>query len=161
VDAEERFSAKVVMTETCHLWSGATNNDGYGKFRFGGKFWGVHRLAYTWCLGPIPAGYFIDHTCHNRNCVRVSHLRVVTRKQNNENRSGAHANSKSGVRGVYWIAGKNKWRVVVHHNKKNYYGGHYDSLVDAEKAAIAKRNELFTHNERDRSSTTTIFSSRL
>jgi hypothetical protein len=33
---------------------------------------------------------------------------------------------------------------------ENHYGGYYDSIEEAEKAAISLRNELFTNNLLDR-----------
>ena len=36
------------------------------------------------------------------------------------------------------------------HDGRRYYVGRFDTLAAAEVAAIAKRNELFTHNELDR-----------
>jgi hypothetical protein len=74
----------------------------------------------------------------------------VTRKQNNEHLQGAQANSQSGVRGVSWSKRYRRWKVQVCHNYHYYYGGLYDSLSDAEAAAVALRNKLFTHNDMDR-----------
>lgn len=92
----------------------------------------------------------IDHICHHRACCELSHLRLVKRKQNGENLSGPKVTSKSGVRGVSWEASRKKWLVQVMHNRKNHNGGRYDSLSEAEAAAIALRNRLFTHNSLDR-----------
>lgn len=39
-------------------------------------------MAYEALLGPIPAGYVLDHTCRNRACVNVQHLEVVTNTEN-------------------------------------------------------------------------------
>ena len=36
------------------------------------------------------------------------------------------------------------------HEGKNYWVGRFDQLEDAERAVIAKRNELFTNNLADR-----------
>jgi hypothetical protein len=42
--------------------------------------------------------------------------------------------------------------VTARHNGKTYYGGVFplDQLAEAEEAAIALRNRLFTHNDLDR-----------
>jgi hypothetical protein len=91
---------------------------------------------------------FVDHICSNRVCVRPDHLRIVTRKENSEHLTGADKNSVSGVRGV--TRQKNRWRAQVRHNGKLISVGSYINIEDAEAAVIAKRLELFTHNDSDR-----------
>lgn len=148
--AEDRFWSKVTKTDTCWEWSGAINRGGYGVLSYNGKAHRAHRLAYELSVSAIPEGFVIDHTCYVKACVRPSHLRAITAKQNQENRAGAQARSKSGVRGVYWNKASSKWHAQVCHERHVYYAGSYASLADAEAAAAAKRNELFTHNDVDR-----------
>lgn len=74
------------------------------------------------------------------------HVRLATHKQNAENRTYQHG--KSGVRGVWQRDGK--WRARVRHNGNSYSLGTFDDLAAAERAVVAKRNELFTHNDEDR-----------
>jgi hypothetical protein len=81
--AEERFWAKVVKTDSCWLWVGATSAPkGYGAFTIpaDGQWRNVlaHRFAYELLVGPIPVGLQIDHLCFVTNCVRPTHLEVVT-----------------------------------------------------------------------------------
>lgn len=142
------FWSHVEKTETCWNWTASKMKGGYGKLRFNGKDYAAHRFAYEMTGNTIPDGMDLDHTCHNPACVRLDHLRVATRKQNNENLSGAYKNSKSGVRGVTWQKGK--WRVQIGHNGKVHHVGYFTDMEQAEAAAVAKRNELFTHNELDR-----------
>lgn len=42
----------------------------------------AHRLSLQLCNIKIPDGMLVDHMCRNRACVRPSHLRIVTHKQN-------------------------------------------------------------------------------
>ena len=149
--AEERFWAKVNKTATCWLWEGATLNSGHGQFN-SGRMEGrnvlvlVHRYSYALSFGPIPAGVFLDHKCHVKNCVHPDHLRPATNKQNMENRTGPTVLSKSGVRGVYWHTQRQKWVATVGHNGKSIYAGIFTDQHEAELAARAKRDELFSHN---------------
>lgn len=143
IPMEEAFWSSVEKTDHCWNWTGGRSGSGYGVFRR--KY--VHRIAYQMANGELPD--LIDHICHNPLCVNSQHLRPATRKQNAENLSGAHQNSVSGIRGVSWSKQKNKWRVDVSHKGHRYYGL-FDNLADAESRAIAKRNELFTHNDLDR-----------
>jgi hypothetical protein len=145
----QRFGAGVKTTRTHWLWVGA-KAAGYGRFHIRGRRAMVpaHRVAYELLVGPVLAGVEIDHTCHVKDCVNPDHLRAVLHKQNQENRAGAQANSRSGIRGVFWHRGK--WLVRVQHNGRPYHGGRFTAIADAEQAAIALRNKLFTHNDADR-----------
>lgn len=146
---EDRFwtTGKVEFTETCWNWVAAKDRGGYGNF----QNLRAHRVAYELSLGPIPAGMYIDHICHNTACVKPDHLRLATAKQNGENRIRGNSNGASGVRGVSWSRHSRSWRVIVIHNGSRHNGGHFKDLADAEDAAIALRNSLFTHNDADRS----------
>lgn len=147
---EQRFWSKVDKGGDCWNWTAYVMPLGYGQF---GRATGVkvlaHRLSYELANGPIPSGMEVDHRCFNRICVRPEHLRLTTHKQNNEHRQGAQKNSATGVRGVY-PASANRWQVKVGHNNNSLYLGIYKSIAEAESAAIAARNELFTHNDVDR-----------
>lgn len=144
------FWAKVNKTGECWEWTGTRRQHGHGSAKISGMNVGAHRVSYQLHFGPIPDGMVIDHTCHNPPCVNPAHLRAVRQKQNMENRIGAHANSKSGVRGVSWHKARRTWNVTVKHNGKSLHGGSFRSIAEAEGAAIALRNKLFTHNDADR-----------
>lgn len=143
---EEYFWSKVEKSDPCWSWSGQKNLQGYAKI--GDEQ--AHRFSYELLVGPIPEGMQIDHMCHNPLCVKPEHLRPVTCKQNNEHRQSATRRSKSGVRGVSWDKARQKWAVHVVHERRAFNGGRYESIEEAEQAAIALRNELFTHNDIDR-----------
>lgn len=146
----ERFWAKVDKTGGCWIWMAYKLPAGYGRVNINGKAHLAHRVAYMETIGPLPAGSDIDHTCRNRTCVNPSHLNAASRKENRENLSGANTRSSSGIRGVSWHKKFKKWQVQVGHHGKNYWGGSYDSLEAAERAAKALRNQLFTNNLLDR-----------
>lgn len=93
---EARFDARVVRGESpddCWGWTGTVLPTGYAQFwpygRDAGKA-SAHRYAYERFVGPIPAGYEIDHTCHvasecsllaacpHRRCSNPRHLEAVT-----------------------------------------------------------------------------------
>lgn len=147
----ERFWAKVQKGDSCWHWQASTYPNGYGQFNVGMTMRCAHRVAYQLSVGLIPEGLEIDHVCHNRICVNPAHLRPTTRKQNVENHAGAQRNSKSGIRGVTWSPTcGGRWTASVQHNGKNHFAGRYHDIKDAEAAVIAKRLELFTHNNVDR-----------
>jgi hypothetical protein len=155
---QDRFWSKVDRSGDCWLWT-AYLLKGYGQFWDGTALVYAHRFAYELLVGPIlidPASedsLQLDHrtTCPKK-CVNPEHLRPVPVKQNAENRAGAQINSKTGIRGVYWHKQARKWTAQVGHNGKSYHVGLFKTIEEAEVAVIAKRNELFTHNDLDRSS---------
>jgi len=146
----DRLDMHTNKTGDCWIWTAWKNSKGYGHINVGGKLRGAHRVAYELAHGPIPKGVEIDHKCHTRACVRPDHLRPATHKQNLENQVGARPGSKSGVRGVYWNAKSQKWVARVGHNGQIAHLGLYATIEEAEVVVIAKRNELFTHNDADR-----------
>lgn len=46
------------------------------------------RAAWTFIHGLIPEGMTIDHTCKNRKCVNVDHLRLLTLVENSRRTYG-------------------------------------------------------------------------
>lgn len=149
-DAADRFWEKVDASGECWLWTAATWPSGYGQFNLGTdsgyRNIAAHHFSYTDMVGPIPDELELDHTCRNRLCVRPSHLRPVTRKQNSENLS-ANSNSATGIRGV--VKCGHRWRARVTHNHREYHVGYFASADEAAEAVRLKRIELFTHNDAD------------
>lgn len=133
----------------CIVWTGFRQPYGHGQIRIKGKQNKVHRWLYEQLIGPIPKGKFLDHKCRNGSCVKLGHLRVVSHAENMQN-LGVRSDSSSGYRGVYWVTQAAKWAVAVECDGKKYHGGFFDCKEEANLAAIALRNKLFTHNEEDR-----------
>ncbi len=72
---DERFDAKVDRSGDCWIWTGATNNDGYGRFWLHGRLVPAHTLALG-RVGAVLDGEKVSRTCDNASCVRPSHLFV-------------------------------------------------------------------------------------
>lgn len=145
---EDRFWEKVDKSADtgCWIWTGAGNGHGYGVFHIGQrKHLYAHRYSYQLATGVLPE--FVDHTCHQRSCVNPRHLRPVTVKQNNENRSVV--NAKSGIRGVR-LTESGRYQARVRHNGRDYSGGTFATVEEAETVVVELRNKLFTHNNLDR-----------
>jgi ferredoxin-like protein FixX len=77
----ERFKASIrVDADTgCHIWTGALNTKGYGRFG-GGEM--AHRAALRLAGIAVPTGFEVDHLCRQRCCVNPQHLDVVTHREN-------------------------------------------------------------------------------
>lgn len=152
-DPAERFWEKVDRSGDHWLWLGTTAaSGGYGTFYRGdGKYVSAHRYAWELERGAIPPGQTLDHRADcPKHCCNPAHLRLASHKQNTENHVGARANSRSGVRGVYWDKTKRKWLAQVTNNRKVVYSKLFTELADAEAAVIAARNQFHTHNDLDR-----------
>lgn len=126
----------------CRDWAGSIDGAGYGNLvaTVGGeRFKKAHRISYRVFKGEIPAGLMIDHICHNRACVNPEHLRAVSNMVNVQNRVGASAASKSRVRGVSWSKKNKRWVVQAWSNGEYHWGGQFDEIGEAERAAVALR----------------------
>lgn len=85
--AMRRFWAKVDKNapDGCWIWTASTCHEGYGRFNANDidlPSTLAHRIAYTWLVGPIPAGLTLDHLCFVTNCVNPEHLEPVTNGEN-------------------------------------------------------------------------------
>jgi hypothetical protein len=146
----EAFAANVKPgANGCMVWIEGRDSAGYGTIYVDGRSVGAHRFAWEQVHGPIPYGMVVDHRCHNPACCNVKHLRLATNKQNLENLKGPRAdNLGTGVRGVRKRG--TRWEARAMHEGKYHRAGMFDSIEDANKAAIELRNQLFTHNDLDR-----------
>lgn len=152
ITPQQRMDRLTDKTGSCWIWRGSLRDTGYGQFRFRGSMTQAHRAAYVIAFGDIPDSIEVDHSCHNRSCVRPDHLHQSTRKQNMENRAGARAGSISGVRGVSPYRDGKRWVASVGHLGRSIYLGIFETIDDAARASKAKRLELHTNNILDRKS---------
>lgn len=81
--------------DTCLMWTGPVDADGYGRCWVGHTSINVHVIAYEIAYGPVPAGFHVDHLCHNadpacpggptcrhRRCIERTHLEPVPPRTN-------------------------------------------------------------------------------
>lgn len=149
---EETLALRSERQGECLVWTGAKVSNGYGQLRVPGtkerKL--AHRAAWEIANGPIPEGLQIDHVCGNRACVGANHLRLATNKQNHENNHQLRSTNTSGARGVYFDRLRNRWYAKVCSYGVTHWCGYHDTFEEANRAATAKRLELFTFNEVDK-----------
>lgn len=149
---EDRFWSRVDKgsgPEGCWEWTGLRLPTGYGQMSVRGKVRRMHRYSYELAHGPISEGAFIGHLCHNPACVNPAHLREATPGLNAQNRRGARAGSKSGIRGVVWHKGVKKWAAQAHLNGKRVHLGLFEDKEEAGEAASAWRREHMPYSAED------------
>ena len=126
----------------CTEWTRYANPGGYGVLSIGPRRLLVHRFAWEVENGPIPPGMTVDHRCRNRLCVNVSHLRLLTRRENSRHR-GLNKNNTSGYRGVAFSHSNGRWHAFVSIDGRRHSAGSFTTAEEAANAARLKRIELF------------------
>jgi hypothetical protein len=58
----------------CWNYQGRKNGHGYGMMTVEGETVVAHRHYYEQALSPIPDGFQLHHTCHNKACCNPDHL---------------------------------------------------------------------------------------
>ena len=70
----------------CWRWTGPLRkSDGYAYISVRGmstKMISIHRAAYLEFVGPIPAGFHVDHLCWHPECCNPEHLRAIPAREN-------------------------------------------------------------------------------
>lgn len=82
IPTDERFWRHVKKTNTCWLWIGADDGNGYGVFNLDGKAVKAPRMSWALTFGPIPDGLFVLHRCDHPPCVNPQHLFLGTHTDN-------------------------------------------------------------------------------
>jgi len=100
----------------------------YVRFKFNGKMYLAHRLAWLYVYGEWPKE-FLDHINGDPSDNRISNLREATPLQNCANRR-IHRDNKSGLKGVCQIE-SGKFMASIQEAGKQRYLGVFDSAKAA------------------------------
>ena len=121
------------MTKETGLCKGS---DGYHQISIDGTMKKVHRVLYEKFHGQIPDKMDIDHINRVKTDNRISNLRLVTKTQNQQNRTKL-LNNTSGHKNIFWDKRDSKWKVQLRVNGKNKHYGYFENIEDA----VIKRNQ--------------------
>jgi len=109
-----------------------TLRNGYRLIRIDDVAYSAHRLAWLWIHGTFPSS-FIDHKNGNRDDNRIENLRLCTNSENLQNQR-TDKNNSSGIKGVTWSNGRQKWVAQIRRNGRGRTIGFFDNKEDAAKA---------------------------
>lgn len=110
---------------------GCLNSAGYLLVKINNKIHRVHRLVYIYHKGIIPHGLHVDHRNRIRSDNRIENLRVVTRNENQWNRSN--------VKGYSWNKKSGKWIAQITLNNKTLTIGSYSNEDEARNAYLQSK----------------------
>ena len=134
---EEALRLRTERQGDCLVWTGSKVSKGYGSINSAGRILSAHRAAWELAHGPVPAGLVVDHICHNRACVEVTHLRLATPEENRRNLAGALSTNSLGIRNARRRGSRIEIRVLQEHM------GFADTEEEAIALAAASRLEKF------------------
>jgi len=80
----------------CWIWTGARDEDGYGRVWANGTTGRAHRVIFEALKGAIPEGLVLDHLCHTPSCVNPDHLEPVTIRENVRRGREASSSGRGG-----------------------------------------------------------------
>lgn len=116
-------------------------SNGYRKIGYRGRQMPEHRLAWLLYYGEMPSCP-LDHANRVRDDNRISNLRLATVAENNRNKSVQSTNT-SGMPGVYWSAGHNKWKVQLTVGGKRHFLGLHATFDNAKAARLSAERTHF------------------
>jgi len=114
--------------------------DGYAIYFIKQKIHRIHRLVMN--MDKFDGTHVIDHINRDKLDNRKSNLRIVTQKENSQNR-GISRNNTSSVKGVSWNNQNGKWRARIGVNNKMKHLGYFNNIEDAKKARLDAEKKYF------------------
>ena len=110
--ADAFFARAADQDNGCRIWTGATDQDGYGLVSIGGRLYRAHRVSYANSHGTDPGDKFVCHRCDNPPCINPAHLWLGSNADNLRDmaRKGRHPGFPKGNQALGTIAAAAKSR---------------------------------------------------
>ena len=100
--------------------------------RIDGIAYQEHRVVFALSTGEDPGRSHVDHRTGKANA--ASNLQACTNAQNIAKRTRKNRNNTSGVHGVIWHRGAQKWMAALKFHGEKIYLGLYQDLAEAAEA---------------------------
>lgn len=101
------------------------------------KGYKLHRL-----ITNCPKNMVVDHINHNTLDNRKANLRICTRGENNQNKSGPSKHSTTKIRNVYLKTDMNKYFVKIQVRGKSYFKGYFPKTAEGLELAKQTAKDL-------------------
>lgn len=138
----------ILMVEAhCTNWSPAGKGYVRGRSKILGKPVYLHQIIFQ---GVVPPGMQIDHINRNKRDNRLCNLRVITRGENNRNRTIRMMNGKpvsSNFPGVCWHKRIGKWCAKIKIEGRAKHIKYSTCEKEAARAYRSAMKQLFPHIE--------------
>jgi hypothetical protein len=118
----------------------AMGTHGYRRVRIDQRSYDVHQIIWLVAHGSWPER--IDHINGIKTDNRISNLRLVTVRENAQNRTVPRRGSKSGVLGAHWNARRRKWKSEISVDGKRVHLGSFGTAEAAHAAYMAAKRRL-------------------
>lgn len=118
--------------------AGFTTPEGYRRVRLNKRTHAAHRVIWEIFNGPIPDDLQIDHINGIRSDNRIENLRIVTARENSQNRV-LHRNGR--LVGCSWNKRKHKWYAHLQVGGTIAHLGYFDTEEKAH-AAYCRATEM-------------------
>jgi hypothetical protein len=128
--------------------AGWINPRGYRIISIKNRGYGASKLAWLYMTGEWPTK-LIDHINGCRADDRFCNLRLVTPAQNCSN-GKVYTSNKTGYRGIFWKASRNKWSVTIGVNRRCIFVGEFidkDEAIKARLAAEARYHGVYSRTK--------------
>ena len=110
------------------------NSKGYSLVKVNGKDERYHRVVMCLALKQdIPPGVEVDHRDGNRTNNSPGNLRLVTRRENHQNRPRHRAGR---LVGAFLNKERNKWQAQIQINSKSFHLCYRDTELEAHEAYL-------------------------
>jgi hypothetical protein len=119
---------------------GCKASNGYRKIDLNGEWFKAHRLIYSLANKcDVDSSLYIDHINGIRDDNHPENLRLVTTRENQQNRL---THRRGRLVGCYWNKQCKKWHAQIEINKKHIFLGLYPTEEEAHEAYLIALQSL-------------------
>src|ERR1700756_1280789 len=79
---QDKLLTKTKQVGECLIWTGQTDDRGYGRIKIAGKNRRAHIVHFELHNGPVPEGKVLMHSCDTPACIHLGHLSPGTQLEN-------------------------------------------------------------------------------